>query len=105
MVYDKRLGVFHFERNEVLLKLVLQAVKGYVFIAMHQHVVLKSLLLETLFWTQNHALPIAVPEAYLKSLKAGNYSKQTIQHYHSSFILFLYCMSNIKNWTYCNRKK
>jgi integrase/recombinase XerD len=96
MVYDKRMGAFHFERSEVLLLQLLQAVKGKIFIAMHQHVKLKSLLLETRFWTQMYALPIVVPEEYLKCLKAGNYSKQTIQHYHSSFILFQYVLY-IKN--------
>ncbi len=92
MVYDKRLGAFYFERSEVLLAQVLKSVKGTIFIAMHQHVRLKSLLLETLFWTQAYAISISVPDVYLKRLKAANYSKQTIQHYHSSFIIFLYVL-------------
>ena len=92
ITYDKRLGAFYFDRSELLLNDLMRAVKGKIFIAMHQHVLLKSLLLETVFWTQNYASDIRVPDAYLKLLKANNCSKQTIQHYHSAFILYLYVL-------------
>jgi integrase/recombinase XerD len=88
--YSKKLCAFYFERKEGLLKQVLKAIKGTVFIAIHQHVTLQSLLLESLFWSQNHAVQIAIPETYLKSLKAANYSKNTIHHYYHSFALFVY---------------
>jgi len=90
--YDKRLGAFYFERSELLLHDLMRAIKGKIFIAIHQHVSLQSLLLETVFWTQTHALTISVPETYMKTLKSSNYSKQTIQHYHSSFLLFQYVL-------------
>jgi site-specific recombinase XerD len=43
-----------------------------------------------MFWSQNHAVQLSIPETYLKSLKAGNYSKNTIHHYYHSFCLFVY---------------
>lgn len=88
--YSKKLCAFYFERKEGLLRQLLEAIKGCIFIAIHQHVSLQSLLLESLFWSQNHAVHIAIPETYLKSLKAANYSKSTIHHYYQSFALFVY---------------
>src|SRR5690606_19341571 len=75
---------------EGLLKRVLAWVKSTVFVAMHQHVTLQSLLLESMFWSQNHAVAIHVPDTFLKSMKAANYSKNTIHHYYHSFALFVY---------------
>jgi integrase/recombinase XerD len=88
--YSKKLGAFYFERKEGLLKQLMEAIKGAVFVAVHQHVTLQSLLLESTFWSQTHALKINIPESYLKSLKASNYSKSTIHHYYHSFALFVY---------------
>jgi integrase/recombinase XerD len=88
--YSKRLCVFYFERKEGLLKHLLESIKGNIFLAILQHVTLQSLLLESMFWFQNHAIQINIPEAYLKSLKAANYSKNTIHHYYHSFALFVY---------------
>ena len=88
--YSKKLCAFYFERKEGLLKQLLQAIKGDIFVAIHQHVSLQSLLLESMFWSQSHAIQINIPDTYLKSLKAANYSKNTIHHYYHSFALFVY---------------
>lgn len=92
--YSKKLGAFYIERKEPLLKQLLEAIKGNIFVAIHQHVTLQSLLLESMFWSQNHAAAIPIPETYLKSLKAANYSKNTIHHYYHSFCLFAYVVQS-----------
>lgn len=92
--YHKKLCAFYFERKEGLLKQLLETVKGKVFIAIHQHVKLQSLLLESMFWSQTHAEAINLPDTYLKSMKAANYSKNTIHHYYHSFALFVYAIES-----------
>lgn len=92
--YSKKLCLFYFERKEGLLKQLLEAVHGNIFIAIHQHVTLQSLMLESMFWSQSHAVQLAIPELYLKSLKAANYSKNTIHHYYHSFALFVYVVQS-----------
>lgn len=92
--YNKKLCAFYFERKEGLLKQLIETVKGKVFIVMHQHVKLQSLLLESMFWSQTHAEAINIPDTYLKSMKSANYSKNTIHHYYHSFALFIYAIQN-----------
>lgn len=92
--YSKKLCAFYFERKESLLKQLLKAVKGKVYIAIHQHVTLQSLLLESMFWTQSYAENLTLPDTYLKSLKAANYSKKTIHHYFHCFALFVYIVQS-----------
>ncbi|WP_018342730.1 tyrosine-type recombinase/integrase [Cytophaga aurantiaca] len=92
--YSKKLCAFYFERKEPLLKKLLEAIKGNIFVAIHQHITLQSLLLESMFWSQNHAVQLAIPETYLKSMKAANYSKNTIHHYYHSFCLFVYVVQS-----------
>jgi integrase/recombinase XerD len=92
--YSKKLCAFYFERKERFLKQLLEISKGKIFIAIHQHVTLQSLLLESMFWSQNHSIQIQIPEAYLKSMKAANYSKNTIHHYYHSFALFVYVVQS-----------
>ena len=94
ILYSKKLCLFYFERKEGLLKQLLEAVHGNIFIAIHQHVTLQSLMLESMFWSQSHAVQLAIPELYLKSLKAANYSKNTIHHYYHSFALFVYVVQS-----------
>jgi integrase/recombinase XerD len=93
--YSKRLCVFYFERKETLLKRLLDTIKGNIFIVLHQHVKLQSLLLESLFWSQNYAVQLPIPAIFLKSLKAANYSKNTIHHYYHSFALFVYIVQSL----------
>lgn len=90
ITYSRKLTAFYFERKESLVKQLLAILKNNVYVSLHTHVKLQSLQLETHFWSQCYAEPVAVPDSYMKSLKASNYSKQTIHHYFSSFSLFIY---------------
>lgn len=88
--YSRKHGAFYFPRKETMLKCLLEAIKGNVFVAIHQHVQLQSLYVESMFWSQNHAIRLDIPDLFLKSMKAANYSKNTIHHYYHSFALFVY---------------
>jgi site-specific recombinase XerD len=94
--YSKKLCAFYFERKEGLLKQLLELIKEKIFVAIHQHVTLQSLLLESMFWSQSHTVQLDIPVAYLKSLKAANYSKNTIQNYYHSFALFVFVIQQQK---------
>lgn len=95
ITYSRKLSCFHFPRNEALLPQLLKALKGEAFVAIHQHVKLQSLYAESLFWSQLNSPDVIIPDDYLKSLKASNYSKHTIHHYFHSFSLFVYYVQKL----------
>jgi integrase/recombinase XerD len=94
--YDRRLGAFTLPQQEHLLVKLLLHVHGKIYLAIHQHVQLKSLFVQACFWKQSYSEPIDFPEEFLKSLKAANYSPATIQHYYHNFYLYAY---------YCHKQK
>lgn len=88
--YSRRLQAFYLERKEEKLPILLEHIQGKAYLNLHQHVALQSLLVASKFWSQRYQTKVDFPNDYLKSLKAANYSKNTIQHYYHSFYLYLY---------------
>jgi site-specific recombinase XerD len=93
--YDRKLSAFLLTYDEQLLYQVIRKLKGQVLLVLHQHVEIKSLKLLSTFWTQTFLCDLEVPDAYLKHMKANNYSLNTIQNYFHSFYTYLY---------YCHQK-
>ncbi|WP_081659199.1 tyrosine-type recombinase/integrase [Pedobacter glucosidilyticus] len=90
--YNRKLDAFLIPHQEKDLLSLLKIVKGKLFIAIHQHVNIQSLYLNSLIWSQSYNVDIEVPNSYLLHLKANNYSLNTIQNYYTSFFQFLcYC--------------
>lgn len=97
--YDRKLDAFLIPYQERNLLSLLRLAKGKLFIAIHQHVNIQSLYLNSLIWSQSYKVDIAVPKSYLLHLKANNYSLNTIQNYYTSFFQFL-CYCNYLNLDY-----
>jgi site-specific recombinase XerD len=88
--YNRRLQAFYIERKEEKLVTLIKHIQGKAFLQVHQHVKFQSLWVASKFWGQRYQVQLHFPDDYLKSLKAANYSKNTIHHYFHSFYLYLY---------------
>lgn len=93
--FDRKLSAFLVKYNEQIVYQLLRKLKGKVLLVLHQQVEIRSLKLLSTFWTQTFLCELEVPDAYLKHMKANNYSLNTIQNYFHSFYTFLY---------YCQQK-
>ena len=93
--YDRKLSVFLMPMQEVNILKLLIAVRGKIFVSLHQHVKLQSLFLQSCIWNQTYDTDVIIPQGYLKHLKAKNYSPSTIQNYCGSFFIYLYYCKTI----------
>lgn len=90
--YNRRFSAFLMSLEETNLLKLLKAVRGVIFISLHQHVKIQSLYLKSFLWRQAYQTEVVVPEDYLKHLKSKNYSLNTIQNYYIAFFNFIfYC--------------
>ncbi|WMJ72243.1 tyrosine-type recombinase/integrase [Cytophagaceae bacterium ABcell3] len=55
---------------------------------------IQSLILKEQLWTQSYKDRIHIPEDYLKTLKANNYSDKTISSYYNNFYRFCFYWQN-----------
>ncbi|MDQ3395852.1 MAG: site-specific integrase [Bacteroidota bacterium] len=86
--YHKKLSALSIPADEKKLFNFLNLVRGKIQILLHQNLNLKSLYLRAQLWSQLYAEKADIPNSYLKSLKARNYSLNTIRTYFSFFYRF-----------------
>ena len=80
---------FLLEKSEPLLLKLLQDCRGRVFFRLRQGFIPNSLLVNSKFWEQGFSTTdIEFPQAYLKYMKASNYSLTTIKNYFFHFYPF-----------------
>lgn len=90
VTYHRHLAAFSIAYQETTLFKLVKLCQGTIFLVLHQHVKLQSLFLMALLWRQQLNTQAEVPVEYLKHLKSNHYSPNTIQNYHSCFLLFLH---------------
>ncbi|TKB96962.1 tyrosine-type recombinase/integrase [Pedobacter cryophilus] len=95
ITYNRNLSAFLMPMQEINLLKLLNAIKGKVFVALHQHINIQSLYLQSIFWKQSYITDILLPNEYLSHLKSNNYSLNTIHGYYSSFFNFIYYCKSI----------
>ena len=95
VTFHRKYSAFLIPNSEKYLLRLLTKCKGNLYITVHQMVNFKSLYVRSRFWMQLYKEDVQADNDYLLSLKAANYSMNTIQNYFNSFLQFEY---------FCKRK-